>query len=444
LITLLVVLLSFGMVVVAFPQGASALLVVLIPSLIALGIFRHYTEEKDFITKIFLSALLVRLVFGIFVHVFDLREFFGGDAGLYDSNGALLMEQWIGQTSYLDPVAEAFFRVPGWGMFYVVGAIYTAVGRNILAAQSFCGVVGAATAPMIYFCAEKVYHNQRVAKMAAIFVAFFPAFIIWSGQLLKDGLIVFLLVLAMTMVLQLQERFNYGAVVALILSLAAILPLRFYVFYMVAIAVTGSFVVGFSKSVKGLVRSTVVLVMLGLALTYLGVTRNASTDLETYGDLQMVQRSREDLANSASSGFASDIDVSTTQGAISAVPVGLAYLMLAPFPWEAASLRQSITLPEVLVWWGLIPFLIAGVWWTLRNRLRPAIPILIFTLMLTLAYSIFQGNVGTAYRQRTQIQVFLFIFIAVGIQLFRERREDREIRNQERRAKGGRIRLELP
>jgi hypothetical protein len=52
--------------------------------------------------------------------------------------------------------------------------------------------------------------------------------------------------------------------------------------------------------------------------------------------------------------------------------------------------------------------------------------------MLTVGYSIFQGNVGTAYRQRTQIQVFLFIFIAVGITLYLEARENKRLASLER------------
>ncbi|MDT5294103.1 MAG: hypothetical protein QOJ76_983, partial [Acidobacteriota bacterium] len=51
---------------------------------------------------------------------------------------------------------------------------------------------------------------------------------------------------------------------------------------------------------------------------------------------------------------------------------------------------------------------------------------LLFTTMLTLAYSIFQGNVGTAYRQRSQILIFYFIFVAVGAVLLRERQEDKQ------------------
>jgi hypothetical protein len=75
----------------------------------------------------------------------------------------------------------------------------------------------------------------------------------------------------------------------------------------------------------------------------------------------------------------------------------------------------------------MIPLLVYGLWFTIRTRLRTAFPILLFSLMTTLAYSIFQGNVGTAYRQRTQIQVLLFMFVAVGWKLYQERKEDKKV-----------------
>jgi hypothetical protein len=81
------------------------------------------------------------------------------------------------------------------------------------------------------------------------------------------------------------------------------------------------------------------------------------------------------------------------------------------------------------VWWASFPLLVLGVWFTLSYRMRQALPILLFTTMLTLAYSIFQGNVGTAYRQRSQILVFYFIFVAVGAVLLKERQEDRQRRS---------------
>jgi hypothetical protein len=51
-------------------------------------------------------------------------------------------------------------------------------------------------------------------------------------------------------------------------------------------------------------------------------------------------------------------------------------------------------------------------------------------MMLSLAYSIFQGNVGTAYRQRAQLLVFYFIFTAVGYVLIFEKREAKRLIGQ--------------
>ncbi|HEV7681258.1 MAG TPA: hypothetical protein VGO68_03985, partial [Pyrinomonadaceae bacterium] len=83
--------------------------------------------------------------------------------------------------------------------------------------------------------------------------------------------------------------------------------------------------------------------------------------------------------------------------------------------------------------WASFPLLVLGLWFTIKYRLRMASPILIFTFMLTLAYSVFQGNVGTAYRQRAQVLVFYFIFVAVGFVLVMEKREERKLRDEEER-----------
>jgi hypothetical protein len=272
-----------------------------------------------------------------------------------------------------------------------------------------------------------MYKNSQVAKLAGILTAFFPAFVIWSSQLMKDGLVIFLLVIVIIAVLQLQEKFSLAGVAVLVLAMFGILSLRFYIFYMVGIAAVGSFVVGLSNSPAAVLRRTAVLLIVGLGLTYLGVLRTASTEFEQFGSLERIQRSRADLARSGESGFGEDLDVSTAEGALTALPIGFAYLMFAPFPWQAANVRQAVTLPEVLLWWAMLPLMIIGIVYTIRHRLREAFPALFFSLMLTLAYSLFQGNVGTAYRQRTQIQVFLFIFIAVGWVLRKEARENKEV-----------------
>ena len=429
LILAFVVIIALALFAVPFPDGAVALMAVAVLSSLALFLFRRYTEEKDFVTTVFLIALALRLAFGLMVHIFELRGFFGGDAVTYDTSGASLVAVWLGTNLQSDLLI--YQNLPGsgfaWGMTYFTASIYVILGRNIFAAQSICAVFGAATAPMIFFCAKKIFDNLNVAKTSALAIALFPSFIIWSGQLLKDGLIIFLLVLAMTMVMQLQSKFNYSALASLIFALFGILSLRFYIFYMMVVAVAGSFLVGMSNSNKSLLRRMAVIFVIGFSLLYLGVGRNASIELTKFANLERIQSSRANLSSSADSGFEKDADVSTAEGALSTIPLGLAYLMFAPFPWQAANLRQAITIPEVLLWWAMIPFLIIGINYSIRNRLRNTFPILIFSLLLTVSYSVFQGNVGTAYRQRTQIQVFLFVFISAGWTVYQENRENKRL-----------------
>lgn len=420
---------AMGIVIVPFPDGAAAIALVMVLSALFILGFRRYTEEKQFVTTIFLVALALRMAFGLMIHIFELREFFGGDAFAYDVKAAGMVEIWLGLSINPDSTLYEFDPRSGvaWGMYYLTAGIYYIFGRNIFAAQSFCAVIGAATSPMVYFCARKIFNNLRVARFSAIAIAVFPSFVIWSGQLLKDGLIIFLLVLSMTMVMQLQAKFSYPAVAALVGAMFGILSLRFYIFYMVVVAVVGSFVVGMSSTQRSMVRTAMILGVVGFALAYLGVGQRAQVELTTFGRLERIQGSRSDLARAADSGYGEDVDVSTAGGAIEALPLGFTYLMFAPFPWQAANARQAITIPEVLVWWASIPFLIIGLMYTVRNRLRNAFSILMFSLMLTIAYSVFQGNVGTAYRQRTQIQVFLFILVGAGVVVYRENRENKRL-----------------
>ncbi len=408
-------------------DGASAVLLgaaVAIPFGIAIS---RIEDQRTFLLQIFVSGLLVRAFIGFLIYHFSLQDFFGGDANTYDIFGNALYESWYGSSVEGNVATEWATAGGGWGMLYIVASVYAFTGRNMLAVQFFNAVVGAATAPVIFLCARHIFQNLRVARVTAFFVAFYPSLVLWSSQGLKDGPIIFLLAVSMLATLKLGERFSAKYLVMLVLAMGGILSLRFYVFYMLAAAIGGSFLVGMRRlTSQSLGRQVLIVLCVGLALTYLGVLRRAGSQLESYGNLQAVQLSRADLATSANSGFAADVDVSTTAGALTAIPIGLVYLLFAPFPWQLANLRQSITLPEMLVWWGSFPMLVTGLWFTVKYRLRQALPILVFTSMLTLAYSIFQGNVGTAYRQRAQLLVFYFIFVAVGGVLLKERKETRQ------------------
>ncbi|HEX8459769.1 MAG TPA: glycosyltransferase family 39 protein, partial [Pyrinomonadaceae bacterium] len=390
-------------------HGGSALLFCIVVSLAFGYVIGKVEHDRRYLLQLFVAGLLVRICIGSAIFSFELQAFFGGDAITYDVLGYELL-QWYRGLAEIQTTDDTVV----WGMPYLVAAIYGLVGRNMLAVQFFNAICGAATAIVVYICAQHIFQNTRVARVAALLVAFYPSLILWSSQALKDAPIVLLLAVAIMATLKLGERLSVKYGLLLTGALLGLLSLRFYIFYMVAAAIAGAFVIGMKRvTAQSVGRQFVVMAALGLTLTYVGVLRTASAQLTHYTNLETVNRSRQDLAT-AQSAFGQDVDVSTTSGALSVIPLGMIYLLFAPFPWQMANLRQSITLPEMMLWWGSFPLLVLGGWFTLKYRLRQALPIILFTMMLTLAYSIFQGNVGTAYRQRSQLLIFYFIFVAVG------------------------------
>lgn len=406
--------------------GAPAVvLCAVLASFAGILVYRVGEDSKKFLLQIFVLGLLVRALIGAATFAFNLQNFFSPDAFFFDEGGYTLLLIWQGELHH-SAINELMAHASSyWGMLYMVAAIYAVIGRNVLAVQFVSAVAGAATAPAIFLCARHIFQNVRVARLSAYFVAFFPSLVLWSSQALKDGMIVFCLAVIMLATLKLGEKWSIKYFVVLLCALLGVFGLRFYIFYMVVAAIGGTFIIGMrAVTSQSLLRQFIIVAGLGLAMTFLGVLRTASTQLEAYGSLEAVQRNRSYIATSGRAGFNADADVSTTTGAISAIPVGLLYLLFAPFPWQLTNLRQSISLPEMLIWWSLFPLLVLGLWFTLKYRLRQALPILMFTGMLTLAYSIYQGNIGTAYRQRAQLLVFYFIFVAVGSVLLKERAEN--------------------
>ena len=430
----LVILVSGGSIFIKPVEAPAALAMCAVAAVPTIIILARKPEQRTFLLRLFILALVIRIVLAMVISVGHMEEFFGGDANTYDVFGQSLVEAWHGN-NYHQQKYDSFVAsgASAWGMIYLVAAVYQVIGPNMLAIQLINGAIGAATAIVVYYVAQILFSNVRVSKLAAILVAFFPSLVLWSSQALKDGVIILALALSILATLRLMEKITVTYVVVLIGCLLALFSLRFYIFYMMCAAVAGSFILGMKTlSAQGFLQRFIAVGVIGLAFTWFGVLQSASAQLDRYANLQTIQNSREDQAN-AGSGFMKDVDVGTTEGALTVIPVGLLYLIFAPFPWQFTTPRQAITLPEMIVWWFSFPLLVLGLWYSLKHRLRQVSPIVIFTTMLTLAYSLFQGNVGTAYRQRSQLLVFYFIFVAVGAIIMKERAENR--RYQQKLAK---------
>src|SRR5215475_9845438 len=263
-----------GFVIAVAPDYSGPALMLLL-SLTAIGYLLIYWLDTDrtFMLRLFLTGLMVRVFIGTVIFLFGLQVFFGGDALTYDYFGNALLKVWQGQIEYVRLIDQfsGGGGASGWGMLYIVAVVYRIVGQNMLATQFVNCVLGAASAPIAYLVSIEIFPNKRVARICALMAAFFPSLVLWSCQGLKDGPIIFLLTLSMLATLRLGEKFSLKFVVALVLSLFALLALRFYIFYIVVIAVGAAFILGRRQlTAQSFVRQMIVITLICLGLAYFG------------------------------------------------------------------------------------------------------------------------------------------------------------------------------
>jgi Dolichyl-phosphate-mannose-protein mannosyltransferase len=364
-------------------------------------------EERRWVVRTMLLALSLRLTVAFVFEMFPVLRIFHEDASGYEGAAVRMALAWGGRY----PPYE--LSGTNTGFYWLGGLVCYLFGPYPLNVPMMNGVIGTATVFLIYRLGRQFFH-VAVCRFATRLVAYVPSMILWSAIALKDALMTFLIVWALSGCVSLKRHFSVKAFVGTAIPLAAMQPIRFYMVYFVAFAIVAALLIEPGLRVMSGMYKQLSLAAVAVGLFMLtGISQGAVTGSE-FLDLQRVSTFRSGMATSAKSGFSADVDISTPARAMAFLPIGMANLLLAPFPWQMTSLRPLIAAPEVIAWWILFPSVLRGLALVVRRRFSTISPLVIFSGALTCAYSLIHGNVGSAFRQRAQIFVFLFLFAALG------------------------------
>jgi hypothetical protein len=384
----------------------------------ALGIsgLTRRLPERNAVSRLVVIALIIRVSFALLFFLAPSTRIFHDDASGYEDFGLLISRGWHG-----DGPPMLLEKPINYGYYYWSGAVYYLFGGYRLHLSLFNSVIGCLSAILLYRIGVRLF-VERVARRALLFALFFPSMILWSSIAVKDTIMVFLLVAIMHSMVALWNRFTilHGIIVAT--SLAAILTIRFYIFYIALAAIVCSVIFSGRRIARALPTQLVVIGVLALLVVGLGLSREASDDLAML-NFERLSTVRSGLASTADSGWRGTADVGSAGGAIAFMPVGILFLLFSPFPWQLTSLRPILTIPELILWWGLTFAWLRGILYALRSRRSSLSPMVWFAFILIVAYSPMHGNVGVAFRQRSQILIFLFLFAAIGQELKRVRKK---------------------
>lgn len=392
--------------------------------------------DVRFVRRLYWWAFIVRAVVGVLGYV--LTEYADipllQDALYYEAQGYDIAREWLSGRSS-DWLDTAMYGGREAWLIVVVVAIFYFVLQGVRATIVLIVGYGAASAVVpvyTYRIAIQLGASEMVARKAAWLVALSPAFVFWSGALYKEGLILLILNLSVYHVLRLQTQWQGRSLVMVVLSTFALLGLRFYLAIMMSVVILAALFWGRRSrrptdgapvAVPVLIRQGLIALGFVALMISLGFTERAERPLlETdKGILVQLDTSRRDLATRADSGYLADAEISEPGDAVRLLPVGLVYFLTVPLPWQVGGLRQSLAIPETGFWILLYPLILVGISRGLRANRPGTLLILAATSGMCCIYAVLSGNVGIAYRMRTQVWLLWAPFAAWGWEAWQQK-----------------------
>jgi hypothetical protein len=135
-------------------------------------------------------------------------------------------------------------------------------------------------------------------------------------------------------------------------------------------------------------------------IVVVGPPRQTTLPQQSPRDLVLSDRRSTPSAQLESPSYESDSLV--LNRTLSHIPVGLAYALLAPFPWAVQRPADLATVPEVLLWYLCV---IAGfaTLWSHRSDWRRLLPPFLFICILLGVFVMVEANTGTLFRHRSML-----------------------------------------
>lgn len=369
---------------------------------------RRAEDDTNFLWMVILTGAALRVALALAMRMTGANEAIAPDEGTFHDNG-LWFSSWLAG-DVPQPFSYKWAGSTQVGYFALVGALYSTFGDYPIVPVLLNCVLGGLCAYPAYLLAARVC-GRRAGRTSALLVTFFPSLVLWSALLIRDACVLFFLLASASLAQSLISRFRFRTLLGLIVSLAAIATLRSYLLALMAGAIVVSFLVA---GVRKPARALATALTCGVAVLVLMKVGGLGTDYMGDASLRSLALRRQYNAMGGEGGIALEgYDLSTPTGALTYLPVGLAWFLLSPFPWQYSG-RQGLAIPEVLIWYVCIPLVIVGAAYALRRRRRHALVPLVAGILVTLLYSLVEGNVGIIFRHRAQALALLLPFAAVG------------------------------
>ncbi|MBS2016793.1 MAG: hypothetical protein JST00_28165 [Deltaproteobacteria bacterium] len=335
----------------------------------------------------------------------------GGDWIHYEEKALVVQQFWEhGVYRYItsddwDYMGQTSLPPNLFGVIYFLNRGPTRIG-----CCSFVALAACLTCLNLYYLALDLGVDGKKAFTVFLVMLFSPAFLLYTSDLYKDGLVLLFVVGAFASAIRLSRGFSLVHLAIGIASCVCLYGCRFYlIFVTMAPLLIGALGVGSKNAARQLVIALLIVAGLIYVLAFTQVfraandTANLAWDAGTTGATSLTEHANRTGSN---------VDFDDAGSPTGALGLKLIYTLFAPFPWMGGSLALQIGKVEALIWYYMFyRACVAGrrLWRENRGLL---LMFLSFLVPTTVMYALIMVNVGLTLRERMGI-VFIGYMLAM-------------------------------
>jgi hypothetical protein len=321
----------------------------------------------------------------------------GGDYDGYEYEAKLIAALWrhvgIHYVSGAE-ISELGYTTLPQNLF--AGVFYAKGGSSPLGCTALVALLACLAILNLYCLSLELGAPRYEAFLVASVLLFSPAFLFYTSDVYKDGIVIFFVVTAFASAVRLSRSWNPQFLLTNLLAIWGLWHTRFYLVFVMATLSVYALVGPRSRSfLRPLFAAFGLMILLLLAQTY-------STSAMNFAEL-VFEDGTDPQSRAANARGGSGVWFNDGGSPWGALHWKLLYTIFAPFPWQSGSLGLQLGKVDAAIWYGILVYGAFGAR-TLFERDKGLLSMfLLFLGPTTLMYATAMSNVGLTMRQRMPI-----------------------------------------
>ena len=371
---------------------------------IALVLFNLFPkEQRKFLTIVFLSAFLLRLVAWFFFNIIIFKNTFEHpDSYYWHDQGIAHLEMLKSfDFNFFSPYSNLFSKFIG--LVYFLFGIYPTL-------IEFTNIFFGALIPIVgFFLGQRIF-DLKTAKIASILLLLDLYSIYLSTQFLKDIPFIFFVILTFLAVLNSNHILFFVSLFSIGMMRGIFLP-----FILIPVFIYLIFNFFKDKKILKFLGFFIIIVFVVFTFNLIPAVQNSTKATLSVKKPSFVKSHTEFFDENQPKEFKNKLEFFIW------LPFAAIYRsLLSPFPWQANNLREILFAGYMIWWYALIPFIIYGIYLALKNAKAEVLVLLLFSIITLLILSIVYPIAPLA-RWRLISFISLIFFSSFGIRKFTDK-----------------------